>query len=145
MSAQYLAIVLRAPLMLALGIWRSKALKAIETVAASTLYVWERRILIAGFLAPLIFLPTLNASLFANSASLSCAAALVVEFLLAQKVYNKYQENIARAEQGWYALPSPESQTLHRRCLTLGIYGVLLWGFGSYPVTWLVGLVCVGT
>lgn len=120
-------------------------MRAVETVAAPELYRWERRISIAGFLAPLIFLPTLNASLFANSASLSCAAALVVEFLLAQKVYDKYQKNIVRAKEDWYAHPSPESQALHRRCLALGIYGVLLWGFGSYPVAWLTGLVCLGT
>jgi hypothetical protein len=126
--------------------WRRyNTLKALETVAAQELYRSERRILVAGFLAPWIFLLTLNASLFANSASLSCAAALVVEHLLAKKFYAKYQENIGRAEDGWYARPSPESQALHRRCLALGIYGVLLWGFGSYPVTWLVNLVCVGT
>jgi hypothetical protein len=115
-------------------------LKAKETVVTQKLYRWERRFLVAGFLLPLIFLPTLNASLFANSASLSCAVALVVEYLLARKFSEKYQKNIERTEEGWYALPSPESQTLHRRCLALGVYGVLLWGFGSYPVTWLADL-----
>lgn len=77
--------------------------------------------------------------LFANSASLSCAAALIVEFLLAQKVVDKYQKNIVRAQEGWFAMPSAESQVLHLKCLALGVYGVLIWGFGSYLPLWFLG------
>jgi len=115
-------------------------LEAREIVASPELYRWERRILVAGFLAPLPFIPTLNGPLFANSACLSCTAALLVEYLLAQKVQDKYRKNIARAEKGWFALPSEESQSLHLKCLLLGAYGVLIWGFGSYPLTWLASL-----
>ena len=115
-------------------------MKARQVIASPELYRWERRILIAGSLAPLLFIPTLDGPLFANSGSLPCAAALIVEYLLAQKVQDKYRKNIARAEQGWFALPSEESQSLHLKCLLLGLYGVLLWGFGSYPLSWLASL-----
>ena len=114
-------------------------MEAVETVASPELYRWERWLIAAGFIAPLPFLFGLNGTLFANSASLPCAAALLVEFLLAQKTAKKYQKNIVRAEKGWYAMPSAESQALHLKCLALGIYGVLLWGFGAYPVNWLAG------
>ena len=115
-------------------------MEAVETVASPELYRWERRLVVAGFIAPLPFLIGLNGTLFANSASLPCAAALIVEYLLAQKTAKKYQENIVRAEEGWYAMLSAESHVLHRKCLALGIYGVLLWGFGAYPVSWLAAL-----
>ena len=115
-------------------------MEARQVVASPELYRWERRILVAGIFAPLLFIPTLNGPLFANSGSLPCAAALIVEYLLAQKVQDKYRKNIARAEEGWFALPSEESQSLHLKCLLLGLYGVLLWGFGSYALSWLASL-----
>jgi len=102
-----------------------------KTIAAPTLYRWERLLLFAGFIAPFFFLPSGNWTLFANSASISCACALVVEFMLAQKTYRKYQLNILRAQNGWFAALSVESRVLSVLGLCLGIYGALLWGFGQ--------------
>ena len=99
-----------------------------KTIAAPTLYRWERLLLFVGFIAPFFFLPSGNWTLFANSASISCACALVVEFMLGQKAYKKYQRNIVRAEKGWYAAPSLESKVLAILGLLLAIYGALLWG-----------------
>ena len=110
-----------------------------KTIATPSLYRTERLLLFVGFIVPFLFLPTGNWTLFANSASISCACALVVEFMLGQKAYVKYQRNMARAEKGWYAAPSLESKVLAFLGLCLGVYGVLLWGFGQATMERLTG------
>ncbi len=110
-----------------------------RTIAAPTLYRWERIILFIGFIAPLFFIPRGDWTLFANSGSISCACALVVEFMLAQKLYRKHQTNIALAQKGWYADLSREFKVLSLLGLCLGVYGALLWGFGQAIAQRLMG------
>jgi hypothetical protein len=95
--------------------------------------------LFAGFIAPLLFLPSGNWTLFANSASISCAFALVVESMLWNKFYRKYQTNLALAQKGWFAELSREFRILSFLGLCLGVYGALLWGFGQTTMERLLG------
>ena len=106
-------------------------MKVRTTTAAPTLYRWERIVLFVGFVAPFFFLQTGDWTLFANSASISCACALVVESMLGKKLYRKYQTNLALAQKGWYADLSREFKVLSFLGLCLGVYGALLWGFGQ--------------
>jgi hypothetical protein len=114
-------------------------LEVIRTIAAPTLYRWERMLLFLGFIAPLFFLPSADWTLFANSASISCACTLVVEFMLGKKVYRKYQTNLALARKGWFAELSREFTILSFLGLCLGVYGALLWGFGQAIMQRLIG------
>ena len=88
-----------------------------RTIAAPSLYRSERMLLFLGFIAPLFFLPSGDWTLFANSASISCACALVVEFMLTKKLYRKYQTNLALARKGWFAELSQEFTILTFLCL----------------------------
>ena len=114
-------------------------MEVMRTVAAPTLYRWERLLLFVGFIAPLFFLPSGNWTLFANSASISCACALVVEFMLGKKFYRKYQTNLRLTQKGWFAELSREFTILSFLGLCLGVYGALLWGFGQAIMQRLVG------
>jgi len=113
--------------------------EVIRTTAAPTLYRWERILLFLGFIAPLLFLPSGDWTLFANSASISCASALVVEFMLGKKFYRKYQMNLALARKGWFAELTREFTILSFLGLCLGVYGALLWGFGQTMMQRLLG------